>query len=149
MGPTVSRATKLGNVFASKVPFDQLNIIQYNKSTKQNQAYQWLLDDPKFWSYDDRKLMQRWVMKVLSLEWTAIGGSHIRPDQLPLDSWGEYTDECGWFMSYYDNKPPCSETGALKRLVLTNVGLQGTIPSELRYLDRLSKLAFTYNPRMF
>ena len=118
----------------------EINFIRRSPESVQHKSAEWLTNDPKFWSYNSTKLVQRWVFGILAIEWTATGGSHIRPDQLPLESWGKYTDECSWFMSWNQNTHPCStQNGEMKQIYLTNVGLQGTIPSEIRFLTKLSK----------
>ena len=120
---------------------------RYDTTSSQYEAYQWLIKDPNFWTYDQEKMIQRWVMAMLSFEWTATGGdlemetrSILGED--PLETWGEYTDECDWWNSYNLNEIPCSEAGIVKRIVLINIGLQGTIPSEISMLTKLSKLFF-------
>lgn len=146
MYPTVSRETKLFELLKDAAPSTVTDKIWNDASSNQHLAFQWLLDDPKFWSYSNEKLIQRWAMAFLSFDWTATGGNLdlIQRNSIigndPLETWGEYTDECDWWMTYYLDNIPCSEKGVIKRITLSNVGLQGTIPSELTMLTKLSKL---------
>lgn len=56
-----------------------------------------------------------------------------------LESWMQYTDECQWFSSYFFNTVACNSKKEFKRFVLINIGLEGTIPTELALLSKLGK----------
>ncbi|CAJ1956335.1 unnamed protein product [Cylindrotheca closterium] len=62
-----------------------------------------------------------------------------------LESWMQYTDECLWFSSYFFNRVACNSRHQFKRLVLINLDLEGTIPSELSLMSRLETIALPIN----
>jgi hypothetical protein len=112
-----------------------------NTNTKQYKAYDWLINDPDYFSYSDRRLVQRFVLVLFSYELTLPQQGRLRR-QLnwnAMETWSQYTDECLWFTSHYDDRLGCDRTGLFKRIVLINLGLQGTIPTELTLLSRLGK----------
>jgi len=62
-----------------------------------------------------------------------------------LESWMQYTDECQWFGSYWFNKVACNWRKQFVRLILINVELEGTIPSEIALLSRLDTIMLPIN----
>mmetsp|Transcript_13524 Transcript_13524/g.32625 ORF Transcript_13524/g.32625 Transcript_13524/m.32625 type:complete len:743 (+) Transcript_13524:226-2454(+) len=119
--------------------------IQNDIDSKQREAFEWLIRDPDFYSYDERHLIQRYVLALFSLEMTVPNpGRNLRKGRNlnwnSLETWMQYTDECTWFTSYYSDRVGCDRTGTWKRLVLYNLDLQGTIPSELALLTRMETL---------
>jgi hypothetical protein len=111
-----------------------------NAGTAQHEAFEWLANDPEYFTYSERKVVQRWVLALFSLE---IATTRRRLSDRRLNeamvTWMEYTDECTWFTSWYENRVACDSDGTLKFLVLRNIGLDGSIPSELTLLTKLGK----------
>jgi len=63
-----------------------------------------------------------------------------------MESWMQYTDECQfWFTSYYFNSVACNSLHQFKRLVLINLDLEGTLPSEISLMSRLDTIALPLN----
>ncbi|CAJ1956333.1 unnamed protein product [Cylindrotheca closterium] len=120
--------------------------IQNDVGSKQREAFEWLIRDPEFYAYDERKLIQRYVLALFSLEIRVpspgrkLRGGERNLNWNALETWMQYTDECTWFTSYYLDRVGCDRTGTWKRLVLYNLDLQGTIPSELALLTRMETL---------
>mmetsp|Transcript_1864 Transcript_1864/g.4221 ORF Transcript_1864/g.4221 Transcript_1864/m.4221 type:complete len:718 (+) Transcript_1864:54-2207(+) len=71
------------------------------------------------------------------------GGRRLNWDA--LESWMQYTDECQWFTSYFFNRVSCNAMHQFKRLVLINLDLEGTIPSEISLMSRLETIALPQN----
>jgi hypothetical protein len=108
--------------------------------TAQQEAFEWLADDPEYFTYSERKIVQRWVLVHFSLEIvTARRRLSDRRLNEAMVTWMEYTDECTWFTSWYENRVACDSEGTFKFLVLRNIGLDGSIPSELTLLTKLGK----------
>jgi hypothetical protein len=109
-----------------------------NRRSKHNRAYEWIINDSDYFSYNDRRLIQRWTLALFSLELT-VPSPNRRLNWDPLETWMQYTDECLWFTTQYDNKVGCNRIGIFQRLVMSNVGLEGTLPSELALLSNLGE----------
>jgi hypothetical protein len=146
-----------------------------NTNSNHHRAFRWLTNDPDFYSYNDNRLMQRWVLAFFNLEVrlsppppsseptplpsepTTESPSGL-PSGLPIasspnfdpfpdrrlnwnsmESWMQYTDECQWFTSFFFNNVACDSRMEFKRFVLINLGLEGTIPTELALLSKLGK----------
>ncbi|KAL3934512.1 MAG: hypothetical protein SGBAC_009790 [Bacillariaceae sp.] len=129
--------------------------IQQDLNSKQREAFEWLIRDPEFYTYSERQLMQRYVLALFALEMTVpnpgrqrnLRGNDIHGERNlnwnSLETWLQYTDECTWFTSYYFDRVGCDRNGTWKRLVLYNLDLQGTIPSELALLTRMETLVLS------
>jgi hypothetical protein len=113
--------------------------------TAQQEAFEWLANDPEYFTYSERKVVQRWVLALFSLE---IATTNRRLSDRRLNeamvTWMEYTDECTWFTSWYENRVACDSEGTFKFLVLRNIGLDGSIPTELTLLTKLGKSFFQF-----
>lgn len=139
--PTLTRAevlkAVLGDISSSIVEDIETD------GTTQQQAFEWLANDPEYFSYSDRKVVQRWVLAHFSLEiaTTRRRLSNRRLNEA-METWMEYTDECTWFTSWYENRVACDSEGTFKFLVLRNIGLDGRIPTELSLLTKLGKFGF-------
>lgn len=122
--------------------------IQQDVGSKQRAAFEWLIRDPEFYTYDETRLIQRYVLALFRLEMkvpTSYRRLRGQDEQRnlnwnSLESWMQYTDECTWFTSYYLDRVGCDRTGTWKRLVLYHLDLEGTIPSELALLSRMDTL---------
>jgi hypothetical protein len=146
-----------------------------NTNSNHYRAFRWLTNDPDFYSYDENRLIQRWVLAFFDFEVqisspppsseptplpsepTTESPSGL-PSGLPtmssptfdlfpdrrlnwnsMESWMQYTDECQWFTSFFFNNVACNSRMEFKRFVLINLGLEGTIPTELALLSKLGK----------
>jgi hypothetical protein len=110
------------------------------EGSPQREALIWLGNDPSYDSYSEKQLVQRWVLASFSLQIaTTNRRRNRRLNEALEDTWMTYTDECYWFTSWYENRLACDGDGTFKFLVLRNIGLDGTIPSELALLSRLGK----------
>jgi hypothetical protein len=146
-----------------------------NANSNHYRAFRWLTNDPDFYSYDDNRLIQRWVLAFFNLEVQIFPPPTPEPSSEPtplpsepttespsglpittssptfdpfpdrrlnwdsMESWMKYTDECQWFTSFYFNNVACNSRKEYKRFVLINLGLEGTLPSELTLLSKLGK----------
>lgn len=102
------------------------------------------MNDSNFYSYGDRKIVQRFALALFSLDISTTRRRNLsarrRHLNEVLDTWMKnHDDECNWYTSYYNNFVPCDKTGVFRHLVLINVQLDGTLPTELGLLTRLSK----------
>jgi hypothetical protein len=136
--PTMTRRENLKAVLGDV----SLSIVEAIETdgTAQQEAFEWLANDPEYSTYSAQKVVQRWVLVLFSLE---IVSTRRRLSDRRLNeamvTWMEYTDECTWFTSWYENRPACDGEGTFKFLVLRNIGLDGSIPSELTLLTKLGK----------
>jgi hypothetical protein len=105
--------------------------------TAQRRAMQWITDDPDYFSYSEDRIIQRWALAVFSLEVST--SRRNRRLNGALEDWMEYNDECDWFISSNNGAGACDDAGVFKYLVLRDVDLDGTIPSELFLLKKLRK----------
>jgi len=142
--PTVSASTSLKQILGDISPSIVANIEV--DGTKQKEAFDWLVNDPDYFTYNENKIVQRWALALFSLE-IASSRRRLSDRRLneALETWMQYTDECTWFTSWYENRVACDGTGTFKFLVLRNIGLDGTIPSELALLTRLNTLVLSDN----
>ncbi|KAL3942305.1 MAG: hypothetical protein SGBAC_003478 [Bacillariaceae sp.] len=142
--PTISASTSLIRILYEISPSIVANI--EIDGTKQKQVFDWLTNDPDYFTYNEYKIVQRWALALFSLE-IASTRRRLSDRRLneALETWMKYTDECAWFTSWYENRVACDGTGSFKFLVLRNIGLDGTIPSELALLTRLDTLVLSDN----
>ncbi|CAJ1946296.1 unnamed protein product [Cylindrotheca closterium] len=142
--PTISASTSLKQILGDISPSILANI--ETDDTKQKEAFDWLVNDPDYFTYNEYKVVQRWALALFSLE-IASSRRRLSDRRLneALETWMKYTDECAWFTSWYENRVPCDATGSFKFLVLRNIGLDGTIPSELALMTRLDTIVLSDN----
>ena len=162
--PTISKETLFLD-FLSTISSGLVENIQ-NTYSKQYQAFEWLMNDPSYYRYGNVRALQRFILALVSLELTyptpsptSSPGSDRRIltdsnattadfgrelNVNALESWMKYDDECFWFTSWYQNRVSCDKNHKFSRLVLTNIGLEGTIPSELALMPYLRKLNFKF-----
>lgn len=142
--PTASAATNLKEILVNVDPSLMAKI--ESGETKHKEAFDWLSNDPQYFSYSESKVVQRWTLALFSLEIVTsrrrLADRHLNE---ALETWMEYTDECTWFTSWYENRVACDGSGAFKYLVLRSIGLDGTIPSELALLTRLNTVVLSEN----
>lgn len=136
MSPTASKEANFTLVLA-QISASSLDAIG-TPASPQRRAFKWITDDPDYFSYSEDRIIQRWVLAVFSVEVST--SRRNRRLNAALNDWMEYTDECRWFITD-DEIEACDEEGVFKSLVLEDIGLDGTIPSELFLLDRLSELS--------
>ena len=112
--------------------------------TPQAQAYEWLANDPSYWTYKNETILQRWVLAVL---FYSTGGPDWENENFPVTfglgktPWLSYTDECQWESTNKgSNGRICDDNGEIFALHLQNIGLNGTIPTEIGLLTRLRLL---------
>jgi hypothetical protein len=105
--------------------------------TVQRRAMQWITDDPDYFSYSEDRIIQRWALAVFSLEVST--SRRNRRLNAAFEDWMEYNDECDWFISSNNGVGTCDDAGVFKYLILRDVDLDGTIPSELFLLNQLRK----------
>mmetsp|Transcript_37249 Transcript_37249/g.90464 ORF Transcript_37249/g.90464 Transcript_37249/m.90464 type:complete len:779 (-) Transcript_37249:101-2437(-) len=142
--PTISASTSLKQILGDISPSIVANI--EIDGTKQKEAFDWLVNDPDYYTYNESKVVQRWALALFSLE-IASSRRRLSDRRLneALETWMKYTDECTWFTSWYENRVACDGTGSFKFLVLRNIGLDGTVPSELALLSRLDTVVLSDN----
>jgi Leucine-rich repeat (LRR) protein len=120
----------------------------------QVQAYQWLLQDPNLASYPPWRQKQRFALATLyystngpywrhpskSLFWMDEEMTEDSNSRQPPSS---TLEECQWFPQ------ACDDTGRLRRLLLNDINLDGTIPPEIFWgLSALHQIQFQDNPNL-
>jgi len=109
--------------------------------TPQQLAYDWVINDPAYFEFKERRIVQRFAMAALY--YSTVGS---KTSTEALATWLDYdTNECTWFTSWYENRIPCGSDNIFKTLALKNVALAGTIPSELALLTHLNTLVLSDN----
>ncbi|CAJ1965994.1 unnamed protein product [Cylindrotheca closterium] len=137
--------------------------------TPQAKALNWLIRDPRFYSYTDDRLLQRWVLAtfafgMVSSEKSGGGGNSIFSQQqqqqedeqqlsIPqaMQNWVRYTDECTrWFYTLGDDngKTVCDSDGLYVRLDLRLQHLVGTLPSEIALLSNHLRYIHLFDNRI-
>ena len=113
--------------------------------TPQSLAARWLTGTS---NYDTLPIFQRYALAVLFF--SAGGDSEF--SWWGANRWLSEESECDWeslnFASYYTDPwsfRACSEDGHMERLELNNIGLEGTLPKELRLLSSLQRLGLRYS----
>ena len=128
-----------------------------NVNTPHYQAFEWLANDPEYFTYGEARVIQRWVLAVFFLgvtdgdagarkhmrhrktEETFFDINFFRPASV-LTNWMTYSDECTW----YSSRPNfvCTSDGLVRSIDVRNGNLVGTLPSELSLLaDSLRKIS--------
>lgn len=109
--------------------------------TPQQKAYEWIINDPGYFEFKKRRIVQRFVMAVLY--YSTVRSQASRDAMV---TWMDYeTNECTWFTSWYENRVGCGIDDVFKTLALRNVELTGTIPSELALMTQLNTLVLSDN----
>jgi hypothetical protein len=137
MAPTFTKEANFTQIMTQISP-STLEDIE-NSGSPQNRAFQWIVRDPNYYSYSEDRIVQRWALALFSLEISTTRRANRRLNEA-LDTWMEYTDECNWWTSFYESRVGCDARGVFRNLIIRNVALDGTIPSELCLLTSLSKL---------
>jgi hypothetical protein len=146
VSPTMSQQEDLKQVLA-QITFNTVQAIQVNGSPQQR-AFSWLHQDPRYFDYSQLRIVQRFALATLYYAATTASFSTQTSTSEALQTWMDYdTDECTWFMSWYENRLPCGSDGVVKHVALLNIQLSGTIPSELALLTKLNALLL-YNNQM-
>ena len=112
----------------------------------QYKAYIWMTKDPNYWNMEISTIVQRWVLAVL---YYSTDGPNWKTDELPKDfagdksPWLSYSDECLWESSNDSTQGLiCDTENNYFAIHLRNLGLTGTIPSELGLLSDHMRLLF-------
>ena len=105
-----------------------------SSSTPQNEALQWLAQDPSVDSYSDQQKVQRFVMATLFFSTDGL-------NWINSDGWLTDSDECTWF-SYTDL---CDGSGNLLQVDLRDNSMVGTVPVEVSWLQVLEKFNLREN----
>jgi Leucine-rich repeat (LRR) protein len=101
-------------------------------------ASAWLKADPNFDDYDSSRWMQRFALASLYYSATAYDSEWINSD-----NWLSYSvDECNW---YFVTEDPCSESGMLEMLDLSENELYGTLTPDIGFLRTLEYLYLNGN----
>ncbi|KAL3920979.1 MAG: hypothetical protein SGILL_002992 [Bacillariaceae sp.] len=131
--------------------------IEVLPDTPQVKAYQWMINDPSYWSYTNATKLQRWVLAVF---YYSTDGDNWRRENFPSAfqlgkaPWLNYSSECHWESTNKGtngdicNDPILANTNTtdsdatlphadIFALHLRTVGLNGTIPTELSLLTSL------------
>jgi hypothetical protein len=132
MAPTITKEANFTLIMTQISPSILDDIA--TAGTAQQLAMQFMTDDPDYFSYSENRIIQRWALAVFSLEI-----STSRRNRRLNEDWMDYKDECDWFISSNNGAGTCDNAGVFKYLVLPNVDLDGTIPSELFLLNQLRK----------
>ena len=136
------------------------------KTSPQNMAFQWLLEDPAFNDYTEERIVQRFALATLFYSSSGGGGSNLASSGegwFNDENWLSYQHECEWWAredsgQYADNDRtilqydapggPCGDEGqegVYQHLWLWGNRLQGTLPLELYLLAPLRSIALTSN----
>jgi hypothetical protein len=123
--------------------YSLLQTLQQPESSR-FQAYDWLIRDPNFFSYNSDRVIQRWVLALFAMGLSSSSDNTAQQKQStnslppPLQTWVQYTDECTWFHS---KDTLCNDQGQYVRIDLRSLNLSGTLPSEISLLSNsLGKL---------
>lgn len=138
--PTISAEEDLRRILRSSASSSTLITIEINGSAQQR-AFDWVTNDPSYFSLLRRRKVQRFALAVLYYTVTASGRRYEA-----LSNWMDYdSEECDWFQSWYDNRLPCGEDQVMKFVALKNLGLVGTLPRELSLLSKLDSILLPLN----
>jgi hypothetical protein len=119
-----------------------------NFESSQYQAYDWLINDPDYWSYVVPTVVQRYALAVLFFstggpEWKNETTIILPPDTATTVApaevktpWLSYTDECNWWTTNpgADGRA-CNSESIIISVHLVKMGLKGTIPPEIALLS--------------
>jgi hypothetical protein len=134
---------------ATEASFSSLQQLQQEKDSPQFRAYEWIVHDRNFFSYESYRIIQRWALTVFAFGFSSgmLGDDQAstataRQQQLtqPLKSWAQYeTHECTWFSTNESSEETCNADGSYIQLNLRYTLLDGTLPSEVSLLSNLGK----------
>ncbi|CAB9531020.1 Leucine Rich Repeat [Seminavis robusta] len=109
-----------------------------DQSAPQVRAYQWLLQDPYLSNYPKWQQFQR--MALATLYYATSGEQWKGP---AATSWLSYDgSECQFYSQ------ACDSHGHVRRLFLSDSGLDGTLPPELFWLTSLQQIQLFDNPQL-
>lgn len=132
-----SSANHFGPLLISDFPESTRDILATDDPiAPQVLAYQWLLDDPSIGIYPRWQQVQR--MALATLYYSTNGPSSWKEDS---SSWLSYQlSECEWYPQ------ACDSNGKLRRLLLSDHNLDGTLPAEMFWLTSLQQVQLYDNP---
>ncbi|CAJ1946295.1 unnamed protein product [Cylindrotheca closterium] len=116
-----------------------------NPYTLQNSAFRWIIEDDLYFTYDEDRIIQRWVLALFSMSLSPATWSNGALQEDVFANWLDYTHECTWAVSSNDRLAECDENGVLRSLVFNNANLEGRIPTELYLLTSLRRLVLSGN----
>jgi hypothetical protein len=121
-----------------------------DSESAQTKAFDWMTKDPNYWNMDISTIVQRWTLAVL---YYSTGGPNWKTEQLPStfaegkSPWLSYSDECLWESSNQGTQGRvCDSDNNYFAIHLRNIGLTGSLPTELGLLsDHMRLLFFNFN----
>ena len=130
------KGDEYGPLEISDFPEGTYNILMANDpNTPQVQAYQWLMDDPSIDIYPQWQQVQR--MALATLYFSTNGPAWKEHSS----TWISYDlSECQWFPQ------ACDANGKIRRLLLSDNNLDGTLPAEAFWLTTVQQLQVDNNP---
>ena len=116
------------------LPPSTQQIIATNRESPQAKAFQWLSDDPILPSYPKWRQIQRMALAAL---YFSTHGEHWKH----ANKWLQYdSSECQWYPQ------ACDSNDKIRRLLLSDSNLDGTLPPELFWLTDLQQVQLHDNP---
>ncbi|GAX12743.1 hypothetical protein FisN_15Hh222 [Fistulifera solaris] len=103
--------------------------------TSQNDAFNWLANDPNVTTLPHEKLIQRY--SLATFYYSTKGGNWTSSQ-----GWLTEEDECGWF-TRSTRIPVCDENGVFQNLDLGFNEVGGSIPAELALLSNLLRVGLS------
>lgn len=116
-----------------------------NPYTLQNSAFRWIIEDDLYFTYDEDRIIQRWVLALFSMALPPTAGSNRALQENVFANWMEDTHECTWAVSSNDRLAECDDNDVLRSLVFSNANLEGRLPTELYLLTSLRRLVLSGN----
>lgn len=111
--------------------------IFHDTTSTQYQVLEWISRDPAVESYSPQRVLQRFALGVL-FQKLSVNSKSI------ASNWMSHTDECEWTTSR-DNETMCDEMGHVNAIYLEDMGLNGTLATEIGLLSNLQMLFLTSN----
>ncbi len=115
-------------------------------TSAQSRAFDWMTKDPSYWNMEISRIVQRWTLAVL---FYSTGGPNWNVEYFPeavaddKSPWLSYSDECLWESTNDDTLGLiCDNDKNYFGIHLRNVGLTGSLPSELGLLSDHLRLLF-------
>jgi hypothetical protein len=109
-----------------------------DSTSPQNQAFDWLIDDPYSANLADSRLLQRFALATL---WYSTNGD----TDWTHEGWLEPINECLWANDVDVFDVFCDPDGAVEHIQLFEDGLSGTLPDEVALMTSLTTLDFVSN----
>ena len=122
---TVDRILSLVIPAAEAVGTDR-NVF-FDPVSPQALSVEWLVANDLLNFYDDRKIVHRWVLGVI---FYSLGGERWNEN----GGWLSDQDECLWIAPTVDGSSPCNEDRIFSKLELHGNNIEGTIPFEIAIL---------------